>query len=136
VTRRAKPGQPCPCGSGKKYKDCCASKDQARSRFARQAKKGLVWIAGLLVVAAIFYGLSQTSGFAYDEDDLLAIDFSLLNETGKDTALRAANTARCTCGCGLGLAQCVVTDTTCPIRTDNIEKIKVMVQEAKISSGS
>ena len=28
---------PCPCGSGKKYKNCCLKKDQAAEREARQA---------------------------------------------------------------------------------------------------
>ena len=30
---------------------------------------------------------------------------------------------------GLG-AQCVATDSTCPVRTDNIDKIKTMVAQA------
>jgi len=46
------------------------------------------------------------------------------------TALEAANTARCTCGCGMTLAQCVSTDMTCPVREGNIEKIKTMVRDA------
>jgi hypothetical protein len=27
--------EPCPCGSGKKYKQCCLDKDEARAREAR-----------------------------------------------------------------------------------------------------
>jgi hypothetical protein len=38
---------------------------------------------------------------------------------------------RCPCGCGLGLAQCVATDSTCPIREENIERIKKMVRSAE-----
>ncbi len=28
---------PCPCGSGRKYKECCLSKDEAAARSAREA---------------------------------------------------------------------------------------------------
>ena len=43
---------------------------------------------------------------------------------------KAANLARCTCGCGMTLAQCVATDSTCPVREGNIERIKTMVKDA------
>ena len=33
-------------------------------------------------------------------------------------------------GCGLGLAECVSTDKTCPIRESNIERIRTMVRNA------
>ena len=49
----------------------------------------------------------------------------------KRTALEAANSARCTCGCGMTLAQCVSTDSTCPVREGNIGRIRTMVQQAK-----
>ena len=34
---RKTPGRndPCPCGSGKKYKQCCLDKDEAKAREAR-----------------------------------------------------------------------------------------------------
>jgi SEC-C motif-containing protein len=35
--QRAKRNEPCPCGSGKKYKKCCLDKDLATSREAREA---------------------------------------------------------------------------------------------------
>jgi hypothetical protein len=34
------------------------------------------------------------------------------------------------------LAQCVATDSTCPIRNENIERIKTMVREARPQSSS
>ena len=39
VVRAKKIGRndPCPCGSGKKYKQCCLKKDQEAERQARQA---------------------------------------------------------------------------------------------------
>jgi hypothetical protein len=85
---------------------------------------------GLALAALVVYGISQTSGVPYDEDDIAVVNFSDLTPAAKRNALRAANRARCTCGCGLGLAQCVATDSTCPIRQSNIERIRTMVREA------
>ncbi|MGC9519216.1 MAG: SEC-C metal-binding domain-containing protein [Desulfuromonadaceae bacterium] len=31
--------EPCPCGSGKKYKKCCLDKDQMEQRAQREARK-------------------------------------------------------------------------------------------------
>ena len=59
------------------------------------------------------------------------MDFSDLSRSQKRAALRAANEARCPCGCGMNLAQCVSVDTTCPLRTENIDKIRVMVEEQR-----
>jgi hypothetical protein len=42
--------QPCPCGSGKKYKNCCQAKQAERS--ARRSSYAL-WILGALVVLGI-----------------------------------------------------------------------------------
>ena len=122
--------QPCPCGSGRKYKDCCAAKQQARRRLVRRSKRLLAWAGGISVAVALVYGLSLTSGVAYGEKDLGVIDFSALNQKQKRTALQAANGAHCTCGCGLTLAECVATDCTCPIRSANIDTIRSMVKQA------
>jgi hypothetical protein len=92
--------------------------------------KSVKWLVAAGVVALIVYGFSQMSGVAYDERALAVINFSGLTSGQKRTALQAANGARCTCGCGLGLAQCVATDSTCPIRDSNIERIKGMVRAA------
>ena len=64
------------------------------------------------------------------EREIKAIDFSVLGSTRKREVLEAANAARCNCGCGMTLAQCVATDSTCPIRQDNVDKIKRMVSDA------
>ena len=86
---------------------------------------------GLSVLVVIGYGLSQMSNIAYDEDDIVVVNFSDLASKEKRTALEAANTARCTCGCGMTLAQCVATDSTCPLRESNIGQIRRMVQQAE-----
>ena len=58
------------------------------------------------------------------------IDFSGLDANQKRGALEAANAARCTCGCGMTLAQCVATDSTCPVREDNLARIRRLVDQA------
>jgi hypothetical protein len=100
-------------------------------RAAARRARIVRWIVGLGLVALVGYGLTQLSNIAYDENDIAAVDFSDLTSTEKRTALEAANVARCTCGCGMTLAQCVSTDSTCPVREGNIGRIKTMVQDAK-----
>ena len=105
-------------------------KQAARRRMLRRSKKLLIWIAAISGVAAIVYGFSLTSGVPYNDEDLGVINFSALDRTEKRTALQAANRERCSCGCGMTLAQCVATDSTCPLRTSNIGRIKTMVDQA------
>jgi hypothetical protein len=88
------------------------------------------WTLFIGIAALIVYGLSITAGVAWDEEDIRVVDFSSLSASAKRTALRRANSARCTCGCGMNLAQCVATDMTCPVRDKNIESIRTMVREA------
>ena len=94
------------------------------------APKLFKWIVIAAFVGAGGYGLSQMSNIAYGDAEIKVIDFSGLDATQKRSALEAANAARCTCGCGMTLAQCVATDSTCPIRETNVEKIKNLVNEA------
>ncbi|HEX3646318.1 MAG TPA: hypothetical protein VHT95_11975 [Vicinamibacterales bacterium] len=88
------------------------------------------WLAAAAVIGAIGYGLSQMSNIAYGDAEIKVIDFSGLDAKQKRGALEAANAARCTCGCGMTLAQCVATDSTCPIRDSNIDRIKNLVNDA------
>jgi hypothetical protein len=90
----------------------------------------LKWAGIIAAVALIGYCASETSGVAYGESAIGVVDFSSLSASGKRTALKAANAARCSCGCGMTLAQCVATDSTCPVREPNIDRIKTMVREA------
>src|SRR6476659_1781917 len=125
---KLKPNQPFQCGSGKKYRECHAARDERRRRVGRQSRKLLVWVGALAAIAVVVYGLA--SGVPYDDKKIGAVNFSGLNASQKKVALRAANAARCTCGCGMTLAQCVATDSTCPIRETNVEKIKNLVNDA------
>ena len=81
-------------------------------------------------IGGVGYAFSEMSGVAYNERAIRVVDFSSLNGSQRRAALVAANNARCTCGCGMGLAQCVATDSTCPIREPNIERIRTMVRDA------
>ena len=100
-----------------------ARKPAGRSRLAS-------WLIAAAVIGTIGYGLSQMSNIAYGDAEIKVIDFSGLDAKQKRGALEAANAARCNCGCGMTLAQCVATDSTCPIRETNVEKIKTLVNDA------
>jgi hypothetical protein len=106
------------------------SRRQSTRRKPTPAFKVLIWIVVLGAGALLVYGVSQMSGVAYGENALSVVNFSALTPAQKRAALKAANGARCTCGCGLGLAECVATDSTCPIRDSNIDRIKAMVRDA------
>jgi len=113
-------------------------KKTVRDQEQRRRRKGaplylraLKWIVGLSVAAGLVYLVSQGAGVAFDEKAIAVVNFSDLSAKGKKAALKEANDARCSCGCGLGLAECVATDKTCPIREGNVEKIKTMVRNAK-----
>lgn len=107
----------------------------ARQRLLRRLKSLAITVGVLAVVGGIIYGLARSPGIAYNERDLTDIDFRSLNADQKRAALVEANADRCTCGCGMALAQCVATDMTCPLRTGNITKIRGMVQKALNSGG-
>lgn len=106
-----------------------------RQRLIRRIKSGAITLGVLAIIGGVIYGLARSPGIAYNERDLVDIDFSLLNGDQKRAALLEANADRCTCGCGMALAQCVATDMTCPIRTGNITKIRGMVQKALNAGG-
>jgi len=110
-------------------------KGSRQSQSSRTGTSAVVkWAIIVAVLGAAGYGLSQMSGVAFDEDDIKVVNFQGLSSSQRQEALEAANSARCTCGCGLGLAQCVSTDPNCPIREPNIERIKVMVRAAASKS--
>ena len=104
-------------------------KKQPPRKAARRSRL-ITWITIAGVVGLVGYGLSQLSNVAYTDQDIKVVDFSSLDARQKRSALEAANQARCTCGCGMTLAQCVAIDSTCPVREDNIDRIKVMVRQA------
>jgi hypothetical protein len=115
-------------------------KKQAREAHHRRRRPSalataLKWTLLIAIIGLIGYGLSRFSGVAWDEEDIRVVDFSSLTPAAKRTALRRANNARCTCGCGMNMAQCVAIDSTCPIRDKNIDAIRAMVREAGSAEG-
>lgn len=107
----------------------------ARNRLIRRVKSAAITLGVLAVIGGIIYGLAKSPSIAYNERDLTDIDFTSLNAEQKRAALVEANADRCTCGCGMALAQCVATDMTCPVRAGNITKIRGMVQKALNAGG-
>jgi hypothetical protein len=103
---------------------------ERRKKKAPPYLKTLKWCAAIGVVGVVGYGASQMAGVAYGEDAIRVVNFSDLKADEKRSALKRANEARCNCGCGMTLAQCVATDSTCPVRENNVERIKTMVREA------
>ena len=99
-------------------------------RPQRRSRHLLRWVGAAAVLGLLVYGVSQMSGVPYDDVAMGVVDFSVLNPAQKVRALKEANRARCTCGCGMTLAECVATDRTCPVRDDHIERIKGMVAKA------
>ena len=110
-----------------------AVRDQELRRRQKAApfyRKALKWTIGLALAAGVVYVVIQSAGVPFDERAIGVVNFSDLSPKGKKAALKEANSARCSCGCGLGLAECVSTDKTCPIRESNIERIRAMVRNA------
>jgi hypothetical protein len=103
----------------------------AKRRAAKKRSRALKWTVALAAVALIGYGISQMSNVAYGERQLPMINFSDLTAEQKHAALEEANEARCPCGCGMTLAQCVATDPNCPMRTGHITLIREMVARAR-----
>ena len=105
-------------------------KHERRRKKPAVAIRFLKWAGVIGAAALVVYLISQSSGVAYGEDDIGVVNFSELAPAEKRTALEEANSARCTCGCGMTLAQCVSTDMTCPVRESNIQRIRTMVRAA------
>ena len=105
-------------------------KKRSSRKPAARRPNWVTWTLAAGAAALVLYGLSQVSCVAYNEEAIRVVDFTSLTSGQRRTALEEANNARCTCGCGMGLAQCVATDSTCPIRDANIDKIKSIVQRA------
>ena len=90
----------------------------------------LTWFGVAGGIILLVWGISRTSGVVYTDKDIAVVSFSALTSSERRSALEAANHERCSCGCGMTLAQCVSTDMTCPLREQNIQSIRTMVREA------
>jgi hypothetical protein len=63
--------EPCPCGSGKKHKLCCAAREHKRTEARDSLAKGLFYILGpLAIVLALAASISALRGGSVGEDGL------------------------------------------------------------------
>ena len=102
-------------------------------RKAPRLSRAMLWILIPGAGALLAWGVSRISNIVYTDADLPMVDFFSLSPAAKHDALVAANRARCHCGCGMTQAQCVVTDIACPERRAHIDRIRLMVEEARAS---
>ena len=63
--------QPCPCGSGKKYKHCCMEKDSRRRQSGLWGT--LAAAVAVLVLAAVVVGIRDESGSVHASAGLEAL---------------------------------------------------------------
>jgi len=56
-------------------------------------------------------------------DEVRWADVSALTEPQRDLFVRAANSRRCSCGCGFTLATCREYDTTCPVSGPHVDAL-------------
>ncbi len=60
---------PCACGSGKKYKQCCEARDANRGRFWMYTVAGLVLVAIVISIATAFNSSgSATAGQVWSSE--------------------------------------------------------------------
>ena len=52
--------EPCPCGSGKKYKQCCEGKTDPKAARRSQLLLGALMLVVILLVISVVNGLSST----------------------------------------------------------------------------
>jgi hypothetical protein len=107
-----------------------SKRDRRKKTSSPAAIRFVTWMVVIAGVVLVLYAISENAGVAFDEEDIGVVSFSALTSSEKRTALQAANRARCSCGCGMSLAQCVATDMTCPVRDRNIQSVRTMVREA------
>ena len=85
--------QPCPCGSGKKYKRCCGLQDEERRETSFRLRSGLKWAGGAAAALLMVYGVSELDRLGapfrlwggnevpyYTDANINQVDFSKLTE--------------------------------------------------------
>jgi hypothetical protein len=112
-----------------------ARKGDRRRRRPSAALRALKWAMITAVVGLLGFGVTRlSSGVPYDDTSIRVVDFSSLTSAQKLSALQTANRSPCSCGCGMNVAQCLATDSTCPLREENIQKVRTMVREARVGT--
>jgi hypothetical protein len=67
-------------------------------------------------------------------DDVGGIDLASFTPKQREIMVRAANSQRCTCGCGFTLAACRAYDLTCPVSLPRVEALADSVRRGLIAS--
>ena len=132
MSNRVGRNDPCPCGSGEKYKNCC----QGRENRKQILSPGRIAIAamGISVLAGLgYYGLpssrrppvtvpasfplsasgARPSSQPTVYSEIPGVDLTTLTDAQRNRALRRANAENCPCGCGLTVAACRHLDRSC-----------------------
>lgn len=113
---------PCTCGSGKKYKNCCAIRKKLSS--TRKITIGVV-VFILFAITGVFllssgksipansfserilpFTASNTVPRTVSRADLPGVDLSGLTGGQQGEVMQQANRQNCTCNCGLTIAAC------------------------------
>lgn len=84
MSEKAGRNDPCPCGSGKKYKQCCLGKDQQRSKPLGQRK---------FTAKVISAGGVQPRGPSSEEPQIVqaAVDYNTLMERSFGSAISSTD---------------------------------------------
>ena len=93
--------------------------------------EALKWSAALAVGAGR-YGVSQMGGVAYGERELGVVNFRTCRRAESEARSKQP-TSRDAVRLRHDLAQCVATDSTCPVRDSSIDRIKTMVKDAAVA---
>lgn len=62
MAKKPNRNDPCSCGSGKKYKNCCQNKDESQM----SSKIGIIGVVIAIVIGLIIVGMSITGGESRD----------------------------------------------------------------------
>jgi len=67
-------------------------------------------------------------------DEVGGVDLATFTPQQREIMVRAANSERCTCGCGFTLAACRAYDLTCPVSLPRVEALADSVKRGLIAS--
>lgn len=127
---------PCPCGSGKRYKNCCGKTAAVTGASSSNWKTAALAVGGFVVLvlgAQAWMERARQPGAGAGVTDFRTIDgvdLSFLTPEERGGLLAKTNQKRCQCRCGMTLAQCINTDRTCPLRRRNLDRVQRMAAEA------
>lgn len=154
----------CPCGSGKKFRHCCANRGAANAAGSRLKGKRAIWMLPILAGVLPWFLIallakprrpidsapganapSDTSPARVVPTNVTAselegiIDFSRVHDSQTqeiEELLQAFNTEACICGCSYTMARCLLADKHCPLHGELIARIQDAVDRIpKVSNG-